>query len=172
MLTLALCLVLPMALLAPCTECEKRAAARAAEEGGDEPPRDPELPGETESTALKTARAFVSAMGSEQDEALSALCGDPFNFDGRVVSGREEILRHLRLALAPQRESLGGKQKIDIEILTLSQATERFGPPPKKFAGAFPAGAVFAAVTFERRPGFLLVIVRKKADWKIIGIAE
>lgn len=171
MLALALCLALPVALFAPCTECEKRAAARAAEEDG-EPSRDLELSGETENTALKTARAFVAAMGSEQLEALSALCGDPFNFDGRVVFGREEILRHFRQALAPQQESLGGKQKIDIEVLTLSQATERFGPPPKKFAGAFPPGAVFAAVTFEKRPGFLLVVVRKKADWKVVGIAE
>ncbi len=171
MLALAFYLLLPAALLAPCTECEKRAAARAAEEGG-EPPRASELPGETESTALKTARAFVSAMDSEQLEPLFLLCGDPFNFDGRVVSGREEILRDFRNVLASQRESLGGKQKIDIEILTLSQATERFGPPPKKFAGAFPPGAVFAAVTFEKRPGFLLVVVRKKADWKVVGIAE
>jgi hypothetical protein len=175
MTTLLPCLLLlPAALMAPCNECERKAAARAAEEAS---PADgdgaiPAIPATRESAALQSARAFVAAMGAENPEALLSLCADRFNFDGRVVTGRDEIERIFRWILSRHRPSLAGKQKIKIEILSWAQAQERFGPPPKKFAAAFPTGTLVAAVTFEKRPGFLLFATQVKNDWKIAGIAE
>jgi hypothetical protein len=126
-----------------------------------------------EDEATVVARQYVDAMTSGRSEQLAALGSDPFSFDGRVVKGRAAIAGRWSEILTRQGEELNGMEPTGIRVIAHDAMLKEFGPPPQKFSKLPLKRALYAVVTFEARPGFVLILDRlPKAVWQVIAVVD
>ena len=81
---------------------------------------------------------------------------------------RDEILAHAD-ALPDAVIGIGGGSVMDY-----AKAIERFGPPPGKFKHLKLKRCRFAAITFDSRPGFLMILKPgpKKDTWRVTAVTD
>lgn len=119
------------------------------------------------------AKNFVAALAGADVSRLLELGADPFSFDGREVSGREQLSQAWR-QLAEKKTALWHRlQDAHIETMLYADAVERFGPPPAKFRKLGLRRCHFAAVRLAGRKGFLLIMKKDRKDtWHVVAVAE
>jgi hypothetical protein len=123
------------------------------------------------------AQIFIDTLISGKASLLANMGSNPFSFDGHTLSGRKAIREEWKRALSKQAKSLRRAGEPEIVAYDYSEITEKFGPAPKKFAHLQLKKCWFASITFETRPGLLLIMIKGKgedegAGWMVAGITE
>ncbi|HOX46278.1 MAG TPA: hypothetical protein PK668_21925 [Myxococcota bacterium] len=133
-------------------------AAATAQPAGRPPAVPPEQ--ETQRQVAVVAEEYLEVLLAGKADILAALGTDPFTFDGRVVKGRQEIMRTWQRMLSGPAGKLAEQPGLQLAVFDHAKALELFGPAPAKLAHLALPRCMFVAVTFEARKGFLLVLTR------------
>lgn len=146
-----------------------RSAALPAGSGEKSPPP-PAHPGEPERAQVaRAALAFVDALLSGDASALAAASSERFSFDGEVRTGKEEVKRAWRAALA-DRDPSRRAALLDLELLPAGDAVARLGGPPARLAPlAANKGGWVAIANVSRRP-LVLFLAREGGRFTVTGL--
>ena len=126
-----------------------------------------------EEEADRAAHAFAEGLIGEQANVLAGLGTIPFNFDGRLVKEQVEIAKHWEQVFKAQGKSLREEHDPKIEMLDRDRVVARFGQPPAKFGKLELKRCWFAVVSFEKRPGLLLILSKQgKEGWRVAAVSD
>ncbi len=126
-----------------------------------------------EEKVAEVVRVFVETLQDTKASLLADMGTDPFNFDGRVVEGRKAIRDEWKKVFEKRGKSLQRSGKPGVELLDYPKAKARFGEPPAKFDPLVPRKCWFAAVTFPKRSGLVLIVTKdKEAGWLVGGVTD
>jgi hypothetical protein len=121
------------------------------------------LAGEEELRPLLAGNPSPDALLAAKAARLAGLGTNPFTFDGRQAAGPTDIMRRWRAYLEGPAGKLVDQPGLKLSVFGHKKAVELFGPAPAKLAHLALDKCMFAAVTFEKRRGFLLVLTRNPA---------
>jgi len=123
--------------------------------------------------ASQVATDFIHTLASGETADLLSLVSDPFTVEGRILKGQEQITGFLEERLAATRAELRKQPDARIEVFPYQTAVERFGKPPRKFSHINLKRCLFAAVTYPKRRGFLLILKKHKKDsWRVTAVTD
>ncbi len=123
--------------------------------------------------ARESARAFLKAVLATDATKLADLGTDPFSFDGRELSGRQNIKQSWNWFFDQHRPTMKQQQTGQIDLLDYRAMRKRFGAAPKKFKHLGLRHCRFAVVSFEKRAGFLMILSKhKKAGWQVTAMSD
>lgn len=126
-----------------------------------------------EEKVAEVVRVFVETLQDTKPSLLADMGTDPFDFDGRQVTGRKAIRDEWKAVFKKRGKSLQRAGKPSVELLDYPKAKARFGKPPAKFDPHKPEGCWFAAVTFPKRSGLVLIVSKdKEAGWLVAGVTD
>jgi hypothetical protein len=124
----------------------------------------------------RAAHAFAEGLIGEQADLLAGQGTIPFNFDGRLVKERVDIAKRWELVFKAQGKSLREEHDPKVEMLEYDQVVARFGQPPAKFGKLDLKKCWFAVVSFEKRPGLLLILAKQakegKEAWRVTAVTD
>jgi len=121
----------------------------------------------------EVAHNFLRAMMNAESGELAQLGTDPFTFDGRVVKGREKIESFWKRFMKRNSGELDDLASGEITIYKYTEAVEKFGSPPAKFSHLKLKRCRFAAISFNKRNGILLILFRnKKKAWQVTAVSD
>jgi len=130
-------------------------------------------PASDQEQATQAARLFVDTLQTAKAGLLAEMGTDPFSFDGRRVEGRKAIRDEWKAVFAKHGQGLKRAGRPKIEIMDYPKAEARFGKPPAKFDPLKPERCWFAAVSFPKRAGLVLIISKdKQAGWLVAGVTD
>jgi hypothetical protein len=116
---------------------------------------------------------FLTAMAAGEAHVLAGLGTDPFDFDGRKVKGLNPIMKQWERVLTRHGGDLKNPEGTQIDIFGYKTAEMKFGKPPKKFSYLNLRRCLFAAITFEKRNGLLLIFKKdKKKKWRVTAVTD
>jgi hypothetical protein len=116
---------------------------------------------------------FLTALAAGEAHVLAGLGTDPFDFDGRKISGLNPIMKHWEQVLPRVGKDLQNPEGTKIDIFGYKTAELKFSKPPKKFSYLNLKRCRFAAVSFENRNGLLLIFAKdKKKKWRVAAVTD
>lgn len=131
------------------------------------------IQGPAATASAEAARQFIDAMQESDAAALAAQGTDPFTFEGRRLEGRVAIESFWQKTLADRGQRFSNQAGARVDIMSHETALERFGQPPAKLSHLPLAKCLYAAVTFERRHGYLLILVESPKDtWRVTAVTD
>jgi hypothetical protein len=123
--------------------------------------------------AAMVARDFIKALASGETQDLAEQTTDPFFFDGRVVKGRANIEKYFRERLSESLAELKRHPDAQVDVFSYQTAKSLFGKPPMKFSRIKLKRCLFAAVSYKKRRGFLLILKKlKKEGWRVTAVTD
>ena len=114
------------------------------------------------------ARALAAAIAARDARAAAALCTLPVNLDGRRVESRAALVQAWRSAFSS--EALTRLALRGFEVMTLRQAEERFGPPPRRL-GPLDEDAFVVIIRWDRAQ-LAVVVARRDDRWAIVAVTD
>ena len=131
------------------------------------------IQGPAATASAEAARQFIDAMQEGDAAGLAAQGTDPFTFEGRRLEGRAVIETFWKQALEAGGQRFGNQAGARVDVMSHESATTRFGKPPAKLSHLPLERCLFAAVTFERRHGYLLILVESpKNTWRVTAVTD
>jgi hypothetical protein len=133
--------------------------------------------GSVQTTAVKTvsevANDFLQALANAEIDKLVTLGADPFDFDGELMRGRNEIEASWKRFMKRNHDSLEMLVSGEINVIGYPEALKRFGKAPKKFSHLPLGRCKFAVVTFAKRNGLMLILAPLKPhSWQVVAATD
>lgn len=116
----------------------------------------------------RAALAFLDALLASDAAGLAAASAERFSFDGDLRTGKDEIRRAWRAALAGRDAAQRGAL-LDLELLPAADAVARLGAPPPRIAPLAARGSWVAIANVSRRP-VVLFLAREAGRFAVIGM--
>lgn len=115
------------------------------------------------------AQALAEGIVARDVGAVAVLCTLPINLDGEVVSTAEGLTR--RWAVVLDRTEVRGLRLVEVEVIPLESARERYGPPPRRLGVLPEEGALVAILRFDRAL-VTAVLARREGRWAVIAVTD
>lgn len=115
------------------------------------------------------AARFFGALLARRPDDLAALSSSGFSFDGRAARGADEVRR--RWSQAVGRHDGVPYALYDLEVLPATEASARFGKPPRRIAALVQPGTWVAVANLSGRPTFVF-FARQGGAWLAIGMHD
>jgi hypothetical protein len=115
------------------------------------------------------AQALSEAILVGDEAAAAVLFALPANLDGRPVSSAEELRRRWVEVLA--RTEVRRLTSEGIEVISMTEARERYGPPPARLGELTEDDLAVAIIRFDRAQ-IVAVLARREGRWAIIALTD
>jgi hypothetical protein len=115
------------------------------------------------------AQALAEGIVARDAGAVAVLCALPVNIDGEVVTSVDELERRWLTVL--ERPEVRGLRLLEVEVVRMVTAVERYGPPPVRL-GELPVEDALVAILRFDRAQVTAVLARREGRWAIVAVTD
>jgi hypothetical protein len=113
------------------------------------------------------AQTFLRAVADRDAERALPLLSDTVDFDGQVATGPAAVKAQLGAML---KRMAAPRELRRVVVLTLAQATARFGPPPARLK--LPKGELVVGLGRFFHGGLIVLVAPEGERYRVVAITD
>jgi hypothetical protein len=117
--------------------------------------------------AVLVAQTFLRAVADRDAERALPLLSDTVDFDGQVATGPAAVKAQLGAML---KRMAAPRELRRVVVLTLAQATARFGPPPARLK--LPKGELVVGLGRFFHGGLIVLVAPEGERYRVVAITD